>query len=100
MKNTLGNKINKIKLNQAKIIKKPLKILKKINLDKFQKIKSFSLNETFNNFKKKIKKAEIDRIKLLNRERIKKAKQEKLNLKKEKVAEAKQIKKEQLLKLK
>ena len=53
MKNTLGNKINKIKLNQAKIIKKPLKILKKINLDKFQKIKSFSLNETFNNFKKK-----------------------------------------------
>ena len=96
MKNILGNKINKIKLNQSKIIKKPLKILKKINLDKFQKIKSFSLNETFNNFKKKIKKAEIDRIKLLNRERIKKAKQEKLNLKKEKIAEAKQIKKEQL----
>ena len=52
-------KIVNFNLNAEKVIKKPLKILQKINLNKFKKITSFSLNKTFNNFKEKIKQAEI-----------------------------------------
>ena len=90
----------KTKLHKKEIFEKPLKVLKKINLDKFKKITSFSLNRTFDNFKKKIKQAEIDRIESLKKEKINEAKKEKLEQKKKKIEEEKQIKKEQLLKIK
>ena len=63
MKNSSVNKLKKIKLNKREILKKPLKVLKKINLNSFKKITSFSLNKTFDDFKEKIKQVEIDRIK-------------------------------------
>mgnify|MGYP001399740337 CR=1 FL=1 len=92
-------KIVNFNLNAEKVIKKPLKILKKINLDKFKKITSFSLNKTFINFKEKIKQAEMKNIKLLEKEKIEDGKRIKLEQKKQKVEEAKQIKKIQLQKI-
>ena len=73
MRNINNKKVNKVNLNliQKHLIKKPLRILKKINIDKFKKITSFSLNKTFDNFKKKIKQAEIEKIKLQKKENIK-----------------------------
>ena len=71
-------KIVNFNLSAEKVIKKPLKILKKINLDKFKKITSFSLNKTFINFKEKIKQAEIENIKNLKKEKIKDTKRIKL----------------------
>ena len=79
MRNINNKKVNKVNLNliQKHLIKKPLRILKKINIDKFKKITSFSLNKTFDNFKKKIKQAEIEKIKLQKKENIKEAKKKK-----------------------
>ena len=77
-------KNSSVKLNKVQILKKPIKILEKISFIKFKKITSFSLNKTLQNFKEKIKKAEIDRIKSLEKEKIYKAKKEKLEQKKEK----------------
>ena len=57
MKNISKKKKDKINLS---IIKKPLKILKKININKIKKLTSFSLNKSFENFKKKIKQAELE----------------------------------------
>ena len=46
MKNPLKKKLKKINTDSKSLVKSSLKILKKINLDKFKKIKSFSLTET------------------------------------------------------
>ena len=50
MKNKLKKKLKKINidLNSQNLIKKPLKILQKINLGKFKKITSFSLKYSIN----------------------------------------------------
>jgi len=45
MKNQLKKEPKKINIDSQSIFKNPLKILKKINLDKFKKIKSFSINK-------------------------------------------------------
>ena len=73
MKNQLKKELKKININfnSQKLIKAPLKALKKIDINKFKKFTSFSLNKTFTSFKEKIKKAEIDNIKLLKKEKIK-----------------------------
>ena len=52
MKNQLKKKLKKINIDSKNLFKSPLKILKKINLDKFKKIKSFSLIEKYKDFKK------------------------------------------------
>ncbi len=54
MKKKLRKELKKIKLNfnSEKIIKEPLKILKKIDLKKFQKKTKNSLSKIFENFKK------------------------------------------------
>jgi len=84
MKSKLKKKLKKINidLNSQNLIKKPLKILQKINLGKFKKITSFSLNETIEKFKETRKKDEINKIKLLKKEKIKEAKKEKIEQKK------------------
>jgi hypothetical protein len=64
MKNQLEKKLKKINTYSKSLLKGSLKILKKINLNKFKKIKSFSLTEKFKDVKKNIKKKELDRIKL------------------------------------
>jgi len=60
MKSKIKKKLKKINidLNSQNLIKKPLKILQKINLGKFKKITSFSLNETIEKFKETRKKDE------------------------------------------
>ena len=52
MKNQLEKKLKKINIDSKSLLKSSLKILKKINLNKFKKIKSFSLTEKFKDFKK------------------------------------------------
>ena len=64
MKNLPSKKLKRIKIDKKKLLKEPLKILKKMDLNNFKKIRSFSLNKTFDNFKEKFKQAEINRIKL------------------------------------
>ena len=59
------------------------KILEKIRFIKFKKITSFSLNKTLQNFKEKIKKADL-RIKSLEKEKIYKVKKRKVRTKKKK----------------
>jgi len=51
MKNQLEKKLKKINTDSKSLVKSSLKILKKINLDKFKKIKSFSLTEKYKDFK-------------------------------------------------
>ena len=78
-------------------------IAEKLNLTKFDKLKkitSFSLNKTFDNFKDKIKKAEIERKKTLEKEKVKEAKKEKLKQIRQKAEETKKAKAEQLQKIK
>ena len=77
MKNSSVIKLKKIKIDKKKILEKPLKVFKKINFSKFKKITSFSLNKTLDNFKEKIKQAQIDNIKSLKKEKKKEAKKEK-----------------------
>ena len=64
-------------MHKGRFLKKPIKVIKKIRLHKLKNITSFSLNKTFDNFKEKIKQAEIEKIKKINKEeQIKVAKQE------------------------
>ena len=63
MKNQLKKELKKINIDSQSLFKNPLKILKKINLDKFKKIKSFSLTEKYKDFKKNIKQKELEKIK-------------------------------------
>ena len=51
MRNMLAKKISLPKKNEKKFFKKPIKIIKKINLTKFKKIASFSLHKTIDSFK-------------------------------------------------
>ena len=76
MKNQLEKKLKKINTDSKSLLKGSLKILKKINLNKFKKIKLFSLTEKFKDFKKNIKQKELNRIKLLKEEKIKELKKE------------------------
>ena len=66
-----------LKLVQEQIINKPLKVLKKLDINSFKKLTSFSLNRTFDKFKQKIKEAEEDKIKLLKKEKIQEEKKKK-----------------------
>ena len=65
MKNQLKKELKNINIDSQSLFKSPLKILKKINLNKFKKIKSFSLTEKYKDFKRSIKQKELDRFKLL-----------------------------------
>ena len=55
MKNQIKKKLEKINknLNGQKIIKEPIKLLKKIDLKSFGKAATISLTKTYKNFKKK-----------------------------------------------
>ena len=59
MKNNIKNIIKK------KLIDQPLKVLKKINIEKLTKITSLSLSERYKDFKKKIIEKEQNKIELL-----------------------------------
>ena len=77
MKNNLKNTIKKkFQLGRKKLIENPLKILKKINIEKLSEITSLSLKEKYKNFKERNKKKKLHRIKLLKEETIKKLKKE------------------------
>lgn len=86
MKKKLRKELKKIKLNfnSEKIIKEPLKILKKIDLKKFQKKTKNSLSKIFENFKKNQKLKKKNKIDIEKKEKIKFLKEEKLELKKKK----------------
>ena len=75
LKSTISKKIN---LSRKKLIDQPLKILKNINLEKLTKFTSSSLIEKYNKFKERAKQKELHRIKLLEEEKIKELKKEKL----------------------
>ena len=101
MKNNLHKKIIKnLNLSKKNIIEQPLNALKKINIEKLTKITVLSLTDTFKNFKVKIKQKELNRIKLLKKEKIQKEQDQKLEEKKQKIEEIKQIKINALNKLK
>ena len=92
MKSNLQKKIIKnLNLSKKNIIEHPLKILKKINIEKLTKITTLAVTDTFKNFKTKIKQKELNRVRLLKNEEIKKIKKEKSEEKKHKLAEIKQI---------
>ena len=93
LKNTIRKKFN---LSKKKLIDQPLKILKKINIEKLTKFTSSSLKEKYNNFKERAKKKELHRIKLLKEEKIKELKKEKLEQEKRKNEEIRLIKKNEL----
>ena len=82
-----------MKLSKKIILEKPLKVFKKIDFNKFKRITSFSLNKTLDNFKKKIKQAEIDNIESLKKEKIKEAKKKNQNKKRKKQKQQKKLKK-------
>jgi len=63
MKNQLKKELKKINIHSQSLFESPLKILKKINLDKFKKITSFSLTKKYKDFKKNIKQKELNKIK-------------------------------------
>jgi len=64
VKNTIKKKLN---LSGVNLIEQPLKILKKINIEKLTKITSLSLAETYKNFKRNIKQKEKNKIELFKR---------------------------------
>ena len=71
MKNNLQKKIIKnLNLRKKSIIEQPLKVLKKINIERLTKITALAVTDTFKNFKIKIKQKEQDRIQLLRKEEI------------------------------
>ena len=70
MKNILGAKLKKINLDKKKLFKEPIKVIKKIKIHKLKNITSFSLNKTFDNFKERIKQAEIERIRTIKKESL------------------------------
>ena len=96
----MGINVKKLNLDKKKLIKDPIKIIKKIKIHKLKNLTSFSLNKTFDNFKQKIKQAKKERAEIIKKEKIKEAKKEKLGQKRQKALEKKEIKKIQLLKLK
>ena len=97
MKNVLKNTIRKkINLSRKKLIGQPLKILKKINIEKLTKFASSSLAEKYKNFKERAKQKELHRIKLLEEEKIKELKKEKLEQEKQKNEEIRLIKQNEL----
>ncbi|MDA9662607.1 hypothetical protein N9T41_02615, partial [Candidatus Pelagibacter sp.] len=59
MKNQLKKELKKMNIDSKSLFKSPLKILKKINLDKLKKIKSFSITEKYKDFKKNNKQKEL-----------------------------------------
>jgi len=79
MKNQIKKKLEKINknLNGQKIIKEPIKLLKKIDLKSFGKAATISLTKTYKNFKKKQKIKEINRNNVEKKEKIKIIKKEK-----------------------
>ena len=81
LKNTIRKKIN---LSRKKLIEQPLKILKKINIEKLTKFTSSSLAEKYKNFKERAKQKDLHKIKLLKEERIKELKKERLEQEKQK----------------
>ena len=73
MKNNLQKKIIKnLNLRKKSIIKQPLKVLKKINIERLTQITALALTDTFKNFKIKIKQKEQDRIQLLKKKKLRK----------------------------
>ena len=74
MKNNLAAKIKSLKINKEKFLKKPIKVIKKIRIHKLKNFTNFSLNKTFENFREKIKQAEVERAKTLKQEKIKETK--------------------------
>ena len=71
MKNVLKNTIRKkINLSKKKLIEQPLKILKKINIEKITKFTSSSLIDKYNNFKERAKQKELHRIELIKKDTI------------------------------
>ena len=79
MKNVLRKKIIKnLNLSKKNIIEQPLKILKKINIEKLTKITALAVTDSFKNFRVKVKQKEIQRIKLQKKEKIKEIKKEKI----------------------
>ena len=74
----------------------PLKILKKINIEKLTKFTSSSLIDKYNNFKERAKQKELHRIKLIEEEKIKQFKKEKLEQEKQKNKEIRLIKQNEL----
>jgi len=92
-KNTIKKKIN---LSRKKLIYQPLKILKKINIEKLIKFTSSSLIEKYNKFKERAKQKELHRVKLLKEEKIKELKKEKLEHEKQKNEEIRLIKQNEL----
>ena len=93
MKNLLKKKLKKIDLNLSsqKIIKQPLKLLKKINLKEFRKDAKNSLTKPYINFKKKQKLNELNKINIEKKEKIKTIKKEKLEQRKQKLKEEREI---------
>ena len=80
MKNNLKNTIKKkIQLGKKKLIENPLKILKKINIEKLCKITSLSLMEKYENYKKRSEQNELNRIRLLKEDKIKELIKEKFD---------------------
>ena len=59
MKNQLKKELKKMNIDNQSLFKNSLKIIKKINLDKFKKINLFSLIEKYKDFKKNIKQKEL-----------------------------------------
>ena len=85
MKNNLQKKIiRNLNLSKKNIIEQPLKVLKKINIEKLTKITALAVTDTFKNFKTKIKQKELDRIKLFKKNEIEEIKKEKKIIKKKK----------------
>ena len=91
MKKKINNKVKTIKKGNNQILKDPINAIKKLNFQKLNVVKSFSINKTFVNFKEKLRKAELERIKTLKNDKIKQAKLEKLYHKKQKLEEARQL---------
>ena len=87
MKNNLKKKLIKnLNLRKKSIIEQPLKVLKKINIERLTKITALAVTDTFKNFKIKIKQKEQDRIQLLKKKEIKETKKKKIRRKKTKIS--------------
>ena len=97
MKNNLKNTIKKrFQLGRKKLIDNPLKIFKKINIEKFSKITSLSLKEKYLHFKERSKQRELARVKLLKEEKIQELKKERLEQEKQRIEEVRLIKQNEL----
>ena len=79
MKNVIEDKIKILKKSNSKILKEPIAAIKKLNFQKLNIIKSFSINKTLTNFKEKLRKAELERIKTLKKNKINKLNKKNIN---------------------